>query len=97
MLTLWCSVLAMMCSVSQLSAKMPTWLREMIVSWMKTVNYQPQLESFKADRLTARSAISVIPKGKTTPLLGAVWFDARVFTDRETKKQRRPSAIHPTC
>lgn len=49
------------------------------------VVYQPQLESFKGDRLTARAAVSITPQGKTEPVFGAVWFIARVLTDRDTR------------
>ncbi|MBK8575956.1 MAG: hypothetical protein IPN90_09870 [Elusimicrobia bacterium] len=49
---------------------------------MATV-YQPQLESFKDNRLTGRSAVSVLMKGEKTPVFGAVWMVGRVTTDRE--------------
>ncbi len=45
--------------------------------------YQPQLESFKDNRLTGRSAVSVQGKGEKSPLFGAVWLDGRVSIDRE--------------
>ena len=46
--------------------------------------YQPQLESFKDNRLTGRSAVSFLVTGATTPVFGAVWLEGRVITDRET-------------
>ena len=36
--------------------------------------YQPQLESFKGDRLTARAAVSVQKKGWKQPVFGVVWL-----------------------
>jgi uncharacterized membrane protein YgcG len=47
--------------------------------------YQPQLESFNANKLTARAAVSVTPKGQTEPIFGAVWLDARFSIDRNTR------------
>ena len=70
-LTLWCAALALGCFAASVGAEAPTWPREVTVSGMKTVIYQPQLESFKSDRLTARSAISVVPKGKAAPVFAA--------------------------
>src|SRR3982751_5230457 len=46
--------------------------------------YQPQPESFKDDKLTARAAVSVQPEGKDA-IFGAVWIGARVETDREKR------------
>ncbi len=61
------------------------WPREIDVPEGKITIYQPQLESFKGNQLQARAAVSVIPKGKIEPVFGAVWFDARVSTDRDTR------------
>jgi hypothetical protein len=61
------------------------WPREIIVPEGEIVIYQPQLETFKGDKLTARAAVSVTRKGETEPVFGAVWFDARVQTDRDTR------------
>ncbi|MEW6660487.1 MAG: hypothetical protein AB1424_17715 [Thermodesulfobacteriota bacterium] len=49
------------------------------------VMYQPQLEDFKDDKLTARAAVSVQTKGMKAPLFGAVWLSGRVLTDRDTR------------
>jgi uncharacterized membrane protein YgcG len=61
------------------------WPREIVVPEAKIIIYQPQLETFKEDKLTARSAVSVTKKGETEPMFGAVWFTARVSTDRDTR------------
>lgn len=44
--------------------------------------YQPQLESFKGDKLTARAAVSIEKKGQPEPTFGAMWIESRVSTDR---------------
>ncbi|MBL0057770.1 MAG: hypothetical protein IPP35_01270 [Elusimicrobia bacterium] len=46
--------------------------------------YQPQLESFKDNKVTGRSAVSVLMRGSKEPWFGAVWMEGRVTTDRET-------------
>jgi hypothetical protein len=49
------------------------------------VMYQPQLEDYKDDILTARAAVSVKTKEMKTPVFGAVWLSGRVLTDRDTR------------
>jgi hypothetical protein len=49
------------------------------------VMYQPQLEEFKDDKLTARAAVSVKTKEMKAPVFGAVWLSGRVRTDRDTR------------
>ena len=49
------------------------------------VMYQPQLESFDDNKLTARAAVSVTRTGQTEPVFGAVWLNARVSTDRDSR------------
>ncbi|MGA2232523.1 MAG: hypothetical protein ABSH22_16630 [Tepidisphaeraceae bacterium] len=44
--------------------------------------FQPQLDDFQGDQLTARAAVSVQMQGQTTPVFGAVWLQSRVATDR---------------
>jgi uncharacterized membrane protein YgcG len=61
------------------------WPREIIVPEAKIIMYQPQLETFKGDKLTGRSAVSVTKKGETKPVFGAVWIAARVSTDRDLR------------
>lgn len=61
------------------------WPRDIVVPEAKIIIYQPQMETFKDDKLTARSAVSVTKKGETEPIFGAVWFAARVSTDRDTR------------
>lgn len=40
--------------------------------------YQPQVESYSGSTLKSRSAISVIPEGKSDPVFGAFWWEASV-------------------
>jgi hypothetical protein len=61
------------------------WPREIDAPMAKVVIYQPQLETFNGERLTARATVSVTQKDKTEPVFGAVWFDCRVITDRDTR------------
>jgi hypothetical protein len=51
----------------------------------EVVLYQPQLESFAGDKLTARAAVSVKTKEMKAPAFGVVWIAARVATDRDTR------------
>jgi hypothetical protein len=51
----------------------------------RIVIYQPQLETFVEDKITARAAISVQVAADQEPVFGAIWIDARVLTDRETR------------
>jgi len=61
------------------------WPREMFEAGATVVLYQPQPETFAGDKLTARAAVSVTPKGETVAIFGAVWIEARVRTDREAR------------
>ncbi|MCD6395819.1 MAG: hypothetical protein J7M40_20230 [Planctomycetes bacterium] len=61
------------------------WPREIDIPEAKIVMYQPQLESFEGNRLTCRAAVAVTPQGRTEPVFGAVWIDARVSTDRDNR------------
>lgn len=63
------------------------WPREIVSAGMKVVMYLPQVESYEGDRLAARAAVSVTRKGED-PVFGAVWFEARTLTDRDTREIR---------
>ena len=60
------------------------WPKEYQIPEGRVVIYQPQLESFEENKLTARSAVSVRKKG-AEPVFGTMWFAARVATDREER------------
>src|SRR5579872_106607 len=49
------------------------------------VMYQPQLETFEGDTLTARAAVSVQKTGQQEPVFGVIWLQSRVATDRTAR------------
>jgi len=58
------------------------WPREIIAPEGVVVIYQPQPEKMEGNRLEGRAAVAVELKGSTEPVYGAIWFDARLDTDR---------------
>jgi len=70
----------------QLHAKTETlvWPREIEVPGYVITLYQPQLETFDRNILTGRMALSV-KKEKEDPVFGALWFDAKLLTDKENR------------
>ena len=61
------------------------WPRELDADFGQVIMYQPQVESYAGNKLEARAALSVTPKGETTPVFGAMWFEARMETDTDTR------------
>ncbi len=61
------------------------WPQEITRPEGEIVIYQPQLETFDQNDLTARAAVSVKPSGADEPIFGAIWIAARVSTDRENR------------
>jgi hypothetical protein len=61
------------------------WPRRIETNRGDVVVYQPQLEEFEGDRLSSRSAVSVTAAETEEPLFGAVWYEARVATDRDER------------
>lgn len=61
------------------------WPREIRTPEADIVIYQPQLETFDGNKLTARAAISVTRKDADEPVFGAIWFASRVSTDRDER------------
>jgi hypothetical protein len=51
----------------------------------RVVVFQPQLDALEGDRLTGRAAVSVNPSDSDERIFGAVWFDARIETDRDAR------------
>lgn len=47
--------------------------------------YQPQVESFVGDKLESRAAVAVKEAGKDEMIFGAMWFEARMDTDMDTR------------
>ena len=61
------------------------WPREIATQEGKITVYQPQLESFKGDMVSARAALSIFKKDSKEPTFGVVWFSARAITNRDTR------------
>jgi hypothetical protein len=63
------------------------------LNWPKTIEapefkitvYQPQLETFQGNLMTARAAVSLQKAGSDQPVFGGVWFTARLLTDRQSR------------
>ncbi len=72
-------------SLGQDEENLVSWPRQMDGEKAQIIMYQPQLESYSGDRLEARAAVSVTAKGETEPVFGAVWLEARVVTDKDTR------------
>jgi len=47
--------------------------------------YQPQVESLQADVLDTRAAVAIEQSGQKGLIFGAVWFQARLMTDRDSR------------
>jgi hypothetical protein len=84
----WLSLglMALILSVAGLSrAAEEAWPKRFQHPKGEVVMYQPQLETFKDDKLTARAAVSVKTKEMKQPVFGAVWLAAKVAADRDTR------------
>ena len=70
----------------QLNAKTEklVWPREIEVPGYVITLYQPQLETFDQNILTGRMALSV-KKEKEDLVFGALWFDAKLLTEKENR------------
>jgi hypothetical protein len=60
-----------------------TWPREIKTDQGILTIYQPQPETFQANELKGRAAVSLLEKNATEPTFGVFWFTARVDTDRD--------------
>ncbi|MEE8528729.1 MAG: carbohydrate-binding family V/XII [Gammaproteobacteria bacterium] len=58
------------------------WPREIQVPQGTVVIYQPQPQTLDGNQLDARAAVAVELKDSEAPVFGAVWFTARLETDR---------------
>ena len=61
------------------------WPREIDTAEGHVVMYQPQVDSLEGDLLTGRAAVMVKPKDGREPMFGAVWTEARILTDLDTR------------
>ncbi|MCL7489626.1 MAG: hypothetical protein M8357_15780, partial [Desulfobulbaceae bacterium] len=85
-------VIAALCAVLHASpvfafgSTVGDWPREIKVEGGSVVMYQPQPEQLDGNLLKARAAISVKVDNSDEMVFGAVWFDARLYTDRDKRK-----------
>lgn len=61
------------------------WPRKFTAGDTTLTIYQPQLESWEGNRLTARAAASVEKKSTARPVYGVFWLSARTEVDKETR------------
>jgi hypothetical protein len=47
--------------------------------------YQPQIDSWKGDRLAVRAAAAVRDSGAAGPAFGVIWLSARTDVDKTTR------------
>ena len=59
------------------------WPREIDTEFGKLTVYQPQPEKFANNLLEGRAAVSVVPRGKTDPVFGVIWFAGKVDADKD--------------
>ncbi|MFK8043567.1 carbohydrate-binding family V/XII [Congregibacter sp.] len=79
-LTLPLALLATFASLA-VGAQELSWPQEIKGDEGTLVIYQPQPESLKGDKLSARAAISIELPNKDEPMFGAMWFESRIATD----------------
>jgi hypothetical protein len=77
----------LVCGVPALAQGEPEnyWPREINLPQGDIIIYQPQPEKLVGDILTARTAIAIELKDGEQPIFGAVWFSARLGTDRSER------------
>jgi hypothetical protein len=73
----------LLASSSPSGAVDPDWPRQIDTPEATIVLYQPQPETLQGNILTARFAVAVTMKSRSTPVYGTVWTSSRVETDRE--------------
>lgn len=59
-----------------------SWPREISVPQGKVIVYQPQPDLLDGNQLDARAAVALEIIGSEAPVFGAIWFTARLETDR---------------
>lgn len=61
------------------------WPRKFAASGAAWSFYQPQVEEWVGNRLSARSAVSVVAEPSKSPLYGVLWFTARTEIDKSNR------------
>ena len=80
------AALMLMCSFSlstRVHAQGIAWPQEIEAPEGTLIMYQPQPESLKGNVLTGRAAISLELNDDPEPIFGALWYTARIDTDRD--------------
>ncbi len=54
--------------------------------------YEPQVDAFAQNILSAHAAVSFVPAGQTAPIFGAMWVKSTVQTDRDARTVRMLSS-----
>ena len=73
------------CAASAQDAVVESWPREIDTERGLVVLYQPQLDKLEGPEMSARMAVSITPASQSEPVFGAVWLDARIETDLDTR------------
>lgn len=76
---------AVLLLVQPVSAQEGGWPQEIDTDSIHLVIYQPQVESWKENRIEARSAVIVTKKPSTSEIFGIVTMTARTDVDREAR------------
>jgi hypothetical protein len=61
------------------------WPQEIETPKGVVVVYQPQPEKLEGNKLSSMAAIAIEMKNEDEPVFGAIWFEARLDTDRDTR------------
>jgi hypothetical protein len=69
-----------------LGANAQSWPKEFTGTKGKLVMYEPQPQKIEANKVSGVMAISVLANGKKEPVFGALFFDAFIKIDRDTRK-----------
>jgi hypothetical protein len=76
-----------LCTAGSATAQAIDWPQQILAdNGAEIVVYQPQIEYFTENSLEGRAALSVkSPASNDEPVFGALWFEARIDTDRDTR------------
>ena len=67
-------------------ASAQSWPREIMSSQGKIVIYQPQPQKLDGTKVSGVGAFSIVPNGKSEPVFGALFFDAVLNVDRDSRE-----------
>jgi hypothetical protein len=70
----------------ELGASAQFWPKEFTSTQGKIVLYQPQPQKFDGNKVSGVMAFSLLTTAKKEPYFGALFFDARLLVDRDTRK-----------